>query len=204
MTTPRRVFAALKASKQIPLFIKLCYVILAKMKANAKYSSPPVAYADAEKHVNDLEQAEQSAHGGPKGAAQDRNFKLGLVRTDMRLLKEFVQSLAAAAGAEGASVIEGAGFTVSKTPERTKAPLAARYTGVPGQVRLDVKAQRRPVTYYWQMSVDQKTWTSLPDTEYAHTLVDGLTAGTLYYFRFRTLTKAGLSDGSPAITVPAH
>ena len=204
MPTVKRVFAAIKGSKQIPLYIKLCYVILAKMTGNAALPKPPVSMADALAHLEDLEKAEQLAHKGPKGAAQDRNVKLGIVRSDMRQLKEYVQSVADSAGAAGAAIIEGAGMTVSKKPERTKAPFAARYGVIPGRVRLDVKAVRRPVTFYWQMSTDQKTWTSLPDTPYARTTIDGLTAATVYYFRFRTLTKDGVSDWSLVISILAH
>lgn len=204
MPTVKRVFAALAASKQVPQFIKLCYVILGKMSPSATFSKPPIPYSDVENDIEALEKAEQLAHHGPKGAAQDRNVKLGKVRNDMRQLKEYVQAVADAAGADAAAVIESAGMTVSKRPERAKAPFGARKGAIPGRVRLDVKAVKGRVTYYWQMSKDQVTWTTLPDTQYATTTIDGLTPGVVYFFRFRTLTKEGLPDWSSVISILAQ
>ena len=39
------------------------------------------------------------------------------------------------------------------------------------------------------MSVDQLTWTDLPDTIQAKTKVSGLTPGQTYYFKQRAITK---------------
>ena len=60
------------------------------------------------------------------------------------------------------------------------------------------------VQYGWQMSVDQKTWTTLPPTLRASTLVSGLTAGTVYYFRVQSQTVAVLSDWSAIVSIMAH
>jgi hypothetical protein len=122
----------------------------------------------------------------------------------MRLLKEFVQILADAAGPQAVMIIESAGMTASTKAQVDKAPFAARHGRIPGRVRLDAKASRRHTTYYWQMSADQQqTWSSLPDTQVATTIVDGLTAGALYHFRFRKLTKDGLSDWSAVVSIRA-
>jgi hypothetical protein len=54
------------------------------------------------------------------------------------------------------------------------------------------------------MSLDQKVWSDLPATVKASTLVSGLTPATIYYFRFRTLRAAGLSDWSIVVSLIAH
>ena len=40
-------------------------------------------------------------------------------------------------------------------------------------------------------STDQKTWTNAPSTLQAKTDITGLTSTTVFYFRFRGVTKAG-------------
>jgi hypothetical protein len=40
-------------------------------------------------------------------------------------------------------------------------------------------------------STDQKTWTNAPSTLQAKTVITGLTSTTVFYFRFRGVTKTG-------------
>ncbi len=56
----------------------------------------------------------------------------------------------------------------------------------------------------WQMSLDSKTWTNLPTTLRASTVVNGLTAGTVYYFRVQTQTVAALSEWSAIVSIMSH
>ena len=49
MPTVKRVFAALNASKQVPLFLKLCYVIAGKMAVHPLLSKPKVTLRDVAK-----------------------------------------------------------------------------------------------------------------------------------------------------------
>jgi hypothetical protein len=56
----------------------------------------------------------------------------------------------------------------------------------------------------WQMSTDGKTWTALPPSVKASSVVTGLVPGTLYYFQVRTLTVAGLSEWSVIVSIIAH
>ncbi len=56
-------------------------------------------------------------------------------------------------------------------------------------------------TYYWEMSSDQKVWSSLPETTKSFTSVAGLTPGQTYYFRLRTLTRAGKSDYTQIVSL---
>ena len=50
-------------------------------------------------------------------------------------------------------------------------------------------AQR--ASYEWQYSTDQETWSNVSATLQAKTAIAGLTSATMYYFRFRGVTKAG-------------
>jgi hypothetical protein len=98
-----------------------------------------------------------------------------------------------------AAIIESAGFSVAKRPIRRKPAFAARYGGVQGRAVLDVRAVGSKAVYYWQMSSNGTVWTDLTETVVSTTSVTGLTPVTLYYFRFCTRTRAGLSEWSSAI-----
>jgi hypothetical protein len=205
MKTVSRVFAALNEPTGVPAFVIACNDIVNKMIPNATFANPPVAWSVVQKHIKDLSDAEETARHGSPADVQDRNFKLGLVRTDMHLLKAFVQFVADnAAPGNAAAIIESAGLSVAKKPQRTKPGFAVKYGKVPGRARLEARSVGPRAVYYWMMSTDQHTWSSLPDTLTASTNVDGLTAGTTYYFRFRTLTKAGMSDWSVVVSIIAR
>jgi hypothetical protein len=64
----------------------------------------------------------------------------------------------------------------------------------------DVKAPGIPATYYWGFSLDQRGWTSAADSMTARVTIAGLTPGQTYYFRYRTLTRKGMSDFSQIVS----
>jgi hypothetical protein len=204
METVYRFLAALIASRVITQFIKQCRVIITKMTGNTWFPSPTPTLQQFTNDVNALDAAEQLTLKGPKGSAADRNTKLRVVRSDARLLKEYVQSIADANVASSQAIIEGSGYGVAKKPVRSKGQLTAKNGTVPGTVVLLAKALKKRVSYLWQMSTDSKTWTDLPATVKATTVVTGLTPATVYYFRFRTLTVTGLSDWSVTVSIIAH
>ncbi len=51
------------------------------------------------------------------------------------------------------------------------------------------------------MSVDQLSWTDLPDTIKSNTKVSGLTPGQTYYFKQRAITKAGEGNWSQIVLI---
>ena len=106
--------------------------------------------------------------------------------------------------AEAEAVITGAGFSVRKDFTRHKDKLAATYGLASGAVRLDARALGRDASYYWQWSTDMKTWVSLPETKKASTTVTGLTPATIVYFRFRALTRKGMTDWSQDVSLLVH
>jgi hypothetical protein len=197
-------FAVLHAPRSVPHLLKLCFAILAKMGAIPTFQIAAALLAQTAKDVATLKSAEEATHGGPVDAVADRNVALRVVRADMRQLKAVVQSQADADLEHAQAIIASSGMAVGKRPIRTKPFLAARYGKAPTEVELDAKAPKRRASYQWQMSTNQTTWIDLAGTVTASTTVTGLTPATIYYFRFRTLTVAGLSDWSPAISIIAH
>ena len=199
-----RYFAAENPARSVPQYIKQCRVIVGKMPGVPGLQSPPIPYATVTNHLNTLDNLEQAAHNGPKGAASDRNAALLVVKSDMRQLKAYLQS-AADSSTNPQGLIEDAGFSVAKKRVRGKQDIEAKWGASLGTVLLLAKAVRsNRVQYEWQMSLDAKTWTDLPTTLRASTLVSGLTAGTVYYFRVQTQTVAALSDWSAIVSIMAH
>ena len=106
--------------------------------------------------------------------------------------------------ADAEVVITGSGFSVQKDSKRNKDTLAATYGLASGAVKLDARAVSPDASYYWQWSTDMKTWASLPETKKASTTMTGLTPATMYYFRFRALTRKGMSDWSQDVSLLVH
>ncbi len=205
MSTVYRYLAALYAARQVPQYLKQCQSIVAKIGENPIFASAPLSQAQLTTNLEALAAAEVDAHQGLPGAAAVRNAKLMIVRSDMRQLKGYVQGVADANLADAMVIIESAGMSVAKKGVRTKSALTARHGKVPTTSLLYAKADKKKrVSYQWQRSVDQVTWIDLAATVHASTLVTGLTPATIYYFRFRTLTSAGLSEWSAAVSFIAH
>lgn len=204
MSAITRYFAALHAHQSVPHYIKQCRGIVTKMTGNPSFQSPTIDLLQVSKHLDDLDLAEQAIPQGPKGAVADRDIKLLVVRSDMRQLKEYVQGRADADLGNAVAIIEGAGMYVIKRVMKAKGAIEARYGEGSGTVELSARALKGRVAYKWQMSTDQLAWSDLPETLLARCTVAGLTPVTMYFFRFRTITKAGLSDWSTAVSIVAH
>jgi hypothetical protein len=63
------------------------------------------------------------------------------------------------------------------------------------------KAERTRASYEFQYSLDEKSWVSAEMTVKAHQDVTGLVAGRLYFFRYRSVTKAGVGDWSQVVSL---
>jgi hypothetical protein len=196
-----RYFAALYASRRVPVFVKECRTVVIKMTGNPYFPSPYLDLSLVTDHIDTLEEAEQAAHHGPKGSVANRDVARLVVRGDMRQLTSFVQLVADADITHARAIIESAGMYVAKSAIRAKPNLAARYGGAPGLVDLVAKAIKSQGSYQWQMSSGGEDWTDLPPTVEASTSVAGLTPVTVCSFRFRTLTRAGFSDWSTAVSI---
>jgi hypothetical protein len=202
MDTIYSYFAALQPTRKVPAYVTQCRAIITRMTAAPNLQTPLLTKALAD--VNALDASEQNAHKGSPAATKDRNAKLLVVRSDMRQLKAFVQSAADADLANAQSIIEASGMSVGKRTLPVKPALAAKQGKVTTTANLYARAVKGRASYEWQMSADQKTWTDLPRTVTAQTSVTGLTPATVYYFRFRTLTVAGLSDWGMVASLIAH
>jgi hypothetical protein len=122
------------------------------------------------------------------------------VKRDMENFRIFVQQNADTNEAQAAGIITSAGMLIKKVTVQDKPELALYQGATTGTARARAKSRGRGVTYWWEFSSDQKTWSSASATRVANTSFANLTPGTLYYFRFQALTKAGLSDWSQIVS----
>jgi hypothetical protein len=157
-------------------------------------------------NIDAFDDAETNVASGTRGAATLRDAKKRTVKEDLDHLCDYVQSVAQAAPspAAAAALIESAFMSVKKVPKRSIPEIAARNAGVSGKVLLAAKAVAREATYSWEYSVDQTKWTPMRDTMHARTEVAGLTSACTYYFRFRSLTRAGWRDYSQVVSLLVH
>ena len=197
-----RSIAVLKLSHRIKNIITFAQSVAEAMTSNTSFPSPNPPLATFQADITALSNAEAAVLARTKGAVQDRNAKLAVLKTDLENLKAYVQTVADAANpTNAASIVESAGMTVRKVTLHDKPALAVKQGSVSGSVNLASKAAAHRAAYGWQYSTDQKTWTSLPETLQAKTGVSGLTAGTVYYFRVQALTKTGEGDWSQIVSL---
>jgi hypothetical protein len=176
------------------------------LTGNASFPNPTPTLAVFADHIDQLEQAEALAATRVKGAAKQRNAKKQKVIQDLRHIKDYVQSViegqATAVDAKAMAATAGLGTRAVVPP--FKSLLSAANTGLSGVVELEAKAVARDATYFWQYSVDQSVWTDVPPLMQASTTVTGLTSAQTYYFRFRALTRKGMTEYSQIVGLLVH
>ena len=187
----RRVTAVLKMPPRKPLVGAYVTSIINAMTGNTLLPSPTPPLATLSADLAAFEASEATALTRVKGAAVTRNEKYLVLHGDMEHEMAYVQSVADANPANAQSIIESSGFAVRKTTSHPKTALKATVGPVPGAVKLVAKSVATRASYEWQFSTDQKVWTNAPTSLQAKIAITGLTSGTVYYFRFRGVTKAG-------------
>jgi hypothetical protein len=175
------------------------------MTGNAKVPSPnpPLSAITAACAALDVSQA---AMPGNKAATKRRDADWLALLLLLHHELDYVNSEAErqTTPAEAEAVITASGFSVRQGFTRNKDTLAAKYGLASGDVKLDAKAVSPDASYYWQWSTDMTSWVSLPETKKASTAITGLTPATTYYFRFRALTRKGMSDWSQIVSLLVH
>ena len=175
------------------------------MTGSAKVPKPNPPLSDISAACTALD-VSQAAMPGNKAATAQRDADwlalLLLLHHELDYVNSVAEQQTSPADAE--AVITGSGFSVRKGFTRNKDTLAAKYGLASGDVKLDARAVSSDASYYWQWSTDMKSWVSLPETKKASTTVTGLTPATTYYFRFRALTRKGMSDWSQVISLLVH
>jgi hypothetical protein len=136
-----------------------------------------------------------------KGTVTLRKAKRRKVESDLKRLKDYVQSVVELQtdSAVAAAIIEGVLMSVRKTGKHSRPELQVRNTAISGTVEADAASVGRTAAYFWEFSVNQTDWTTVPATMQASTVISGLTPGQTYYFRFRALTRKERKDYSQVV-----
>ena len=195
----------LKVSKQKKALSPYGRHVVTCMTGNAKVPNPSPALPAITAACKALD-ISQAAMPGNKATTTQRDADylalLLLLHHELDYVNGVAEQQTSPADAE--AVITGSGFSVRKGFTRNKDTLAAKYGLASGDVKLVARAVAPDASYYWQWSTDQQTWVSLPETKKASTTVTGLTPATTYYFRFRALTRKGMSDWSQIVSLLVH
>ncbi len=192
-----RPIAVLKMSHKVKDLITFAHSVATAMGANASiFPSPSPTLGAFQADIDALVTAETAVVARTKGAADVRNAKMAVVRADLEALKTYVQSVVDASNpASGEGIIGNASMAIRKVTLHDKPDLGVRQGSVSGSVNLSAKSAGKKAAYNWRYSLDQKTWTSLPQTLVAKTGVSGLTVATTYYFQCETQTTKGGEGG---------
>ena len=98
------------------------------------------------------------------------------------------------------TIIIQSGFHASKQPTPYQKPELAAYDGVhSGSVLLKIKAIEGAVAYIWQYvqeatPTSASVWITVNTSTVANFIIDHLTPGLVYSFRFASISSDGTSD----------
>jgi hypothetical protein len=188
------IVVVLDLPKTIAALIAYARAIVLKMTNNAYFATPSPALATVTAAITALEAVEASM-ATTKGLVGQRTAKKKALIALLKQLRDFVRITAENDPDNAAAIVASAGMRLKNIHLRVKA-LFTVTQGLSGSVICDVKSAGRPATYYWSFSLDQKTWTSAPDSLKSKVTISGLTVGQIYYFRYGYHDQAYVYAGS--------
>jgi len=121
-------------------------------------------------------------------------------------IRSYVQSVVAttASPVDAAAMVKSAFMSIRKPTTRNVPEISAKNADGSGKVILAAKSLGPSVLYSWEHSLDQSSWTPIPDTMKARTEVSGLTPHSKHYFRFSPFTRAGRQGYSQVVSLFVH
>jgi hypothetical protein len=196
----------LKMPKAIRDFITRAKVINVALLGNKFFPNPTPSLDVLAEDIAALEEAETKVATRAIGTAALRDGTRRKVQDDLDQHRGYVQSVVSASAdpCEAAAMIESAAMCVRKPKARNTPAISAKNADVSGKVILAAKSLGPSVMYSWEYSLDQATWTPIPDTMRARTEVSGLQSACTYYFRFSTFTRAGHQGYSQVVSLLVH
>jgi hypothetical protein len=197
----KRLIVAMNMPRRIHDFIYQAEFIASCLANDPIYAAATPPPATVEAHLATLHQAAQNVYTRALGSVEARNAALATVQNDLQALCTFVQQLAEASPEDGPAIIANAGMSIKNATGPVKSGFVVKQGKVSGTARLIARAEGTRASYEWQCSLDGETWLSLEPTMEASQDVSGLVPGTLYFFRYRSLTKAGVGDWSQVVSL---
>ena len=197
----KRLIAALNMPRRIHDFIYQAEFIGNCLASDPVYAActPPLAVFEG--HLALLREATQTVYTRALGSVAARRAALLRVQMDLDALRTFVQHLAQASPDAGPAIIANAGLSFKNATGPVKGGFVVKQGKVSGTARMIARAEQTRASYDWQYSPDRETWLSLESTVQANQQVYGLVPGKVYFFRYRSLTKAGVGDWSQVVSL---
>ncbi len=194
--THKRI-ATLNLPRQIHQLLGIARAIAHAMDGNKSFPNPDPPVAAITTAADDLEAAEAEVEAGGRNAIPTRNVKAAVLVSLLEQEKGYVQKIANADPAHADVLIHAAAMNIKRVPARAPRVFDAKQGAVSGSVALVSPSVGRRAAYDWEYSTDGgKTWQAAPSTVRTKTLLSGLQPGVTYAFRYRTVTKSGVSDWS--------
>ena len=197
-----RAVATLKLPVSVPRLITTVAMVLQKMTGNPHFPSPTPSLSTVKAALDELEAAEVAALRRGVDTVSRRESKRVALISLMEQLRAYVQRIADASPEESAGIIMSAGMSVKRHPGGPKRSFVVRHGDVSGSVKVMARTAAKRASYDWEVSTDGgATWRALPSTLRATMHASGFTPATRVSFRYRALTKDGLSDWSQPVEI---
>ena len=177
------------------------------MTGNGYYAAPNPTGAALTAAGEGIAAANATAKNGGSAAVAARDAKRKEAEGLVDQLVTYVQvNVNANAGdaATATAMITSSGLSVHKRTKPNKPGLAAKWGSLSGEVLLVALAVGHGAAYMWDFSLDQKVWTSVPQTMKATTTISGLTPGQVYYFRVHAQTRKAIGPYSQVVSLMVH
>ncbi len=177
-----------------PLFMAYAKSVYEHVKGNVNFTDLKPTPDEFKNHLSDYETAQTKLAARGNGLAETRNVARRKVKVGIMAWRSQIQNaIQMLPPDEAAKQVASTFMSLKKVATRSVPPFSVKNTAS-GAVSLSAKAIAKRATYYWEYSLDQETWTSAPNTLTAKATITGLTAGKMYYFRFRALKRTQKKD----------
>ena len=197
----KRIIAILDEPRRIHELVTYAQFVASSVAADPAFPSPrpPIAVLLAD--VAALGAATVDSLSRSAGTRATRQALAVRVHNELVRLRCYVQEVADAHPGQQAEIIARAGMRVKNTRGPSKPPFEAKQLPVSGAVHLFARAAKSRASYDWQYSKGEESWLFGPRTVRADVTLDGLLRGATYFFRYRTVTREGVSDWSQVVSL---
>ena len=178
--------------------------IITNMTGNANFTSPTPPIATITTQRDELQEAAEIAKTGNKQERAAVKPKLRILKSSVKQLAGYVETIANANPETAEEVALSSGFPIKRLTPRGKRVFTAENTAIAGTVKVYTGTVKKAIAYEFDYTQTPETDTSWIPTETkasATRIVPGLTSGKTYYFRYRVIFRSGPGDWSDNITL---
>jgi hypothetical protein len=200
---PIYLYVAVDAPKATKALAIHARAVISHFTGNDLFPNPSPSLTVCSQNVDALDTAMTVAATRARGSVKARKAAEKRVKADLRKLAYYVQLVLETLppGTDPEKAVSSAFMRLRRRSQRNRPHLAVTPGLLSGSVRLVARRVAKALSYYWEYSLDQTTWTSAPETAQMSTEITGLTPGKVYSFRFRTLGRKGKSDPSQVVSL---